>query len=259
MKSDERANGFISQVTPLQIDGDRQNPAAPLSRRGNDAMDRAAKAFVDALRQAGNTARFVTVTAGTAEPGARVLGSVQSQPVSELTAYMLKESDNTLAEMLARHVSLAVGLGGGSDTLQQALASTLAAKGFELDQITVQDGSGLSKLNQVQPRYITDILTEVYRSPPPLGLVKEGLAVAGTDGSLKDRFRADNAVTHGQVVAKTGSIEGVRSLAGFVTAEDGTELAFSFFALGEVDDATKDAIETVVTGVYTCGDNLANF
>jgi len=258
-KSDARANGFISQVTPLQIDGDRQNPSAPISRRGNDASDKAARAFVSALRTAGNTARFVAITEGTAEPGSRVLGSVLSQPVSELTSYMLKESDNTLAEMLARHVSLAVGLGGGSETLQEALAGTLASRGFGSDQVSIQDGSGLSSLNQVEPRYITNLLTEVYRSPPPLNLVRDGLSVAGTDGSLKDRFTAANNVAQGHVFAKTGSIEGVRSLAGFVAALDGTDLAFSFFSTGEVDDATKDAIETVVTGLYTCGENLANF
>lgn len=258
-KSDARSNGFISLVTPLQVDGDRQNPTSTVSRRSNDAIDKAARAFVDALRQAGNTARFVTITRGEAEPGARVLGAVQSQPVSQLVTYMLKESDNTLAEMLARHVSIARGLGGSSDTLQEALVTTLAATGMAPEQVTVRDGSGLSAENTVQPRYITGLLSEIHRSPPPLGSVREGLAIAGADGSLDDRFTAANAIAQGKVLAKTGSIEGVRSLAGFVTAEDGTDLAFSFFATGDVDDSARDAIDAVVTGVYTCGNNLADF
>jgi D-alanyl-D-alanine carboxypeptidase/D-alanyl-D-alanine-endopeptidase (penicillin-binding protein 4) len=61
------------------------------------------------------------------------------------------------------------------------------------------------------------------------------------------------------VFAKTGSITGTRSLAGYIEAEDATDLAFAFFALGEVGDDTRTAIETLVTAVYSCGSNLADF
>ena len=257
--SDARAKGFISQVTPLQVDGDRQNPVATVSRRSDNAADRAARAFVDALRAAGNTARFVTVSTGTADPGATVLATVQSQPVSVLVNYMVKESDNTLSEMLARHVSLAVGLGATAESLNQALAGTLASRGLPLEEISIRDGSGLSNLNRVEPRYVARLLTEIYRSEGTLQRVREGLAVAGADGSLRDRFTGANASASGRVFAKTGSIQGVRSLAGFVSAADGSDLAFAFFSMGEVGDPTKTAIETAVTGVYACGENLANF
>ena len=256
---DARANGFISQVTPLQVDGDRQDPSSAVSRRSDDAADRAARAFIDALRAAGNTVRNVTVTRGQAEPGARVLATVHSQPVMDLVTYMLKESDNTLAEMLGRHVSLAVGLGGGQETLNQALAGSLATRGMPVDEISLQDGSGLSNLNRVKPAYITALLGEIYRSETSLGKVRAGLPVAGGDGSLKDRFTGENSLAAGRVFAKTGSITGVRSLAGFVTAQDGSELGFAFFAMGDVGDDTKIALDDVVTGVYICGENLANF
>jgi D-alanyl-D-alanine carboxypeptidase/D-alanyl-D-alanine-endopeptidase (penicillin-binding protein 4) len=256
---DARSNGFISQVTPLQVDGDREDPKSFVSRRSDDAADRAARAFIDALRVAGNTVRNVTVTRGQAEPGARVLAAVQSQPVVGLVTYMLKESDNTLAEMLGRHVSLAVGLGGGQDTLNQALAGSLVSRGIPIEEISLQDGSGLSNLNRVKPAYIAVLLGEIYRSETSLGKVRDGLPVAGADGSLKDRFTGENSIAAGRVFAKTGSIKGVRSLAGFVTAQDGAELGFAFFAMGEVGDETKVALDDLVTGVYSCGENLANF
>lgn len=257
--SDARSKGFISQVTALQVDGDRSDPRVALSRRSDNAVDRAGRAFVDALRRAGNTAGFVRVTTGVAEPGATVLASVSSPPVSELTAYMLKESDNTLAEMLARHVSLAVGLGGSSETLGEAIIAGLSGAGVSAEQIIVQDGSGLSALNQVEPRFIASLLADVYRSNTSLGLVREGLPIAGQDGSLEDRFALANAEAAGSVFAKTGSISGVRSLAGIVNAQDGNALVFAFFSAGEVGDDTRTAIETLVTGVYSCGENLADF
>ena len=258
-RSDARANGFISQVTPLQVDGDRQNPAMTISRRGDNATDKAARAFVDALRDAGNTARFVRVSYGQAEPGARVLGSVQSQPVSALASYMLKESDNTLAEMLGRQVSLASGLGGSAESLNEALAGTLATRGIPAEDIVVQDSSGLSSLNRLRPSYVTTLLGEVFRSESSLAQVREGLPIAGADGSLKDRFTASTSPAAGRVFAKTGSIQGVRSLAGFISSAEGADLAFAFFSLGEVGDPTRDALDNLVTGVYSCGGNLANF
>jgi D-alanyl-D-alanine carboxypeptidase/D-alanyl-D-alanine-endopeptidase (penicillin-binding protein 4) len=76
---------------------------------------------------------------------------------------------------------------------------------------------------------------------------------------LKDRFTASTSPAAGRVFAKTGSIQGVRSLAGFISSAEGADLAFAFFSLGEVGDPTRDALDNLVTGVYSCGGNLANF
>jgi D-alanyl-D-alanine carboxypeptidase/D-alanyl-D-alanine-endopeptidase (penicillin-binding protein 4) len=59
-------------------------------------------------------------------------------------------------------------------------------------------------------------------------------------------------------VAKTGWINSARTLAGWVTAADGSVLAFAFYALGPVKADAMDALDTVATGVYTCGNNLSN-
>jgi len=257
--SDARFRGNISQVTALQVDGDRDSPSVDMSRRGNNAINRAADAFVQELRKAGNTARFVTLSFAVAPADSTVLASVSSRPVVELVAYMLKESDNTLAEMLARHVSLSVGLGGSSASVNPAIGGALAAYGLPVEDLSLRDGSGLSALNQVTPAFVTSLLVEIARSSGDLALVRQGLPIAGVDGSLDDRFTGVNVAARESVAAKTGSITGVRSLAGFVTAQDGTELAFAFFSTGTVGDETRQALETVVTGVHTCGSNLADF
>jgi D-alanyl-D-alanine carboxypeptidase/D-alanyl-D-alanine-endopeptidase (penicillin-binding protein 4) len=172
---------------------------------------------------------------------------------------MVKESDNTLAEVLARHVSVAVGLGGQAQTVNQALTGILAGRGLPLEGVTLRDGSGLSSLNRVKPQYVAALLLEMYHSGGNLALVRQSLPVAGVDGSLKDRFAGPNAGLVGKVEAKTGTIKGVRALAGYVNASDDTELIFAFFATGDVGEASRVAIETLVTGIYTCGDNLAHF
>lgn len=256
---DAARNGFISRVSALQVDGDRQNPRVELSPRTDRPAERAGDAFVAALRSAGNAGRFVRVSVGVAASDATVLASVESQPVSELMRYMVKESDNTVAEMLARHVSLEAGMGGSALSLAEALPGALADLGLPLEGITVRDGSGLSALNQVTPHYVGVLLTEVLRTQGVLEFLRNSLPIAGVDGSLDNRFAGANSGVHGQVHAKTGSISGVRSLAGVIFPEDGTELAFAFFALGEVDDPTREALENLVVGVHACGDNLGDF
>lgn len=256
---DATTRGFISLVTPLQIDGDRANPSAAVSPRGSNPGRRAGEAFVQALREAGNEGRFVKVTTAVSEADAPVIATVSSRPVSELVAYMLKDSDNTLAEMLARHVSLKRGGSGSAASLQDAIVSPLADFGPGSTGIVAQDGSGLSALNQVTPEFVAALLVEVKRSNEGLLAVMEGLPVAGVDGSLKDRFAGEGNNLGGNVYAKTGSISGVRSLAGFVRAADGSELAFAVFATGTVGDNSREALDAVVGGMYSCGANLADF
>jgi D-alanyl-D-alanine carboxypeptidase/D-alanyl-D-alanine-endopeptidase (penicillin-binding protein 4) len=190
---------------------------------------------------------------------ARPVASVSSRPVSELVTYMMKESDNTLAEMLGRHISLAQGFNGSGDSVGEALLSSLAHLGIPDDGIFLDDASGLSQDNQVTPEFITGVLSEVYRSDGDIGLLAEALPIGGVDGSLDDRFQGANAIAQGKVFAKTGSIQGTRSLAGWVTAEDGSDLVFAFFAHGEVSDEARGALEIVVVGAYSCGANLADF
>jgi D-alanyl-D-alanine carboxypeptidase/D-alanyl-D-alanine-endopeptidase (penicillin-binding protein 4) len=257
--SSARTNGYISRITPLQIDGDRFNPSAVMGQRSGDPMGRAASAFVTALRQAGNSARFVSVSYEPTPEGASPLASVSSRPVSELVSYMVKESDNTLAEMLGRQISLAQGLDGSGDSVGEGLMTALASLGIPDESIVIDDASGLSGRNQLTPDFVATLLSEVLRSEGDIGLLAGALPIAGVDGSLDDRFTGDNAVAQGRVFAKTGSIQGTRSLAGWVSAEDDSDLVFAFFATGEVSDDARTALETVVTGVFSCGANLADF
>ena len=254
-----RSRGFLSRVSPLQVDGDRRDPGVAMSPRGNDPARRAAEAFVSELRQAGNTARFVSIRYASADAEASVLATVESRPVRELVTYMLKESDNTLAEVLARHVSLAVGLGGAQSTVGEALTQVLSPYGIDAEGVFIRDGSGLSAANQVTPDYVAQVLLEVMRNDGSLGELREALPIAGVDGSLDDRFSGENIVVTARVQAKTGSITGTRALAGFIQGEDDTDFVFAFFATGEVGDDARTALETVVAGVYSCGANLADF
>ncbi len=261
-KRTEQTQGYQSEVTALQVDGDRQNPQAETSPRSTDPIARAGAAFISALQAAdpgGVVASTVGTSSGTALAGAAQLGEVKSQPVRTLVKQMLLVSDNTLGEMLARIVSKVSGLNGSAASLQQAIPSALSTFNIPATGLKIIDGSGESANNQVPPAAMTALLRQIQAGTSSLDLVRDALPVAGQSGSLSGRFTGANAVARGHVVAKTGWIDTEYSLAGIVTAADGTVLVFTFDAIGNgIKDNAKAALDTLTTAVYTCGDNLSN-
>ncbi|MBG6058615.1 D-alanyl-D-alanine carboxypeptidase/D-alanyl-D-alanine-endopeptidase (penicillin-binding protein 4) [Cryobacterium sp. MP_M5] len=251
----ELGDGYMPEITALQVDGDRDNPGSSTSARSSDPIGRAGQAFADAL--GGN----VEVSRGTAPAGAAELASVQSQPVSTLIKQALIVSDNALAEMLARLVAVKSGAGSTFGALQKSTLAGLAPYGIDTAGILIADGSGLSDNNAVPPSYLTKLFVKINAREGNLGVIFDGLPVAGGDsGSLSysDRFTGDNAVADGSVFAKTGWIDTGYTLAGVIHAADGTPLTFAVYALGDVGDNAKQAIDTLTAGFYRCGDNLSN-
>ncbi len=250
----ELIDGYMPEITALQVDGDRDNPFRNTSARSDDPVGRAGAAFASALGGG------VNVTRGTAPAGAGVLASVQSQPVSTLIQQTLIVSDNAIAEMLARLTAVASGAGNTFGSLQQAIITGLSPYGIDTSGIVIADGSGLSPNNAVPPSYLTKLFVKINAREGHLGVIFDGLPVAGTSGSLSysDRFAGDNAAADGAVFAKTGWITSGYTLSGIIRASDGTPLTFAVYALGNVSDNAKQAIDTITTGFFRCGDNLSN-
>jgi serine-type D-Ala-D-Ala carboxypeptidase/endopeptidase (penicillin-binding protein 4) len=248
-----RSNGYLGYVTPLMIDGDRADPTQPESPRGEDPVMRAAQAFAEAAKL-----QDVSFSIGTAT-GSTVLAEVRSQPVGTLVRQMLLGGDDSLAEALARLSSTEAGLGGSSASVGQVIPRALEGLGLDTTGLVVKDGSGESPQNAVPPLLITQLLSKAAANESELGALSAGMAVAGESGDLFDRFTGDNAVAAGKVAAVSGWITNERSLAGIVTAADGTALAFAFYGIGEVISRdTKEALDTLATAVHNCGNNLSN-
>ncbi|TFB60340.1 D-alanyl-D-alanine carboxypeptidase, partial [Cryobacterium sp. Sr3] len=203
----------------------------------------------------------VSVSVGTAPAGAEQLAAARSQPVSVLIGQSLIVSDNTLAEMLARLVAVESGAGNTFGALQESVVAALDAYGIDTTGIIIRDGSGLSDDNAVPPSYLTRLFVKINARDGDLGVIFDGLPIAGgPTGSLSysDRFTGDNAVADGAVFAKTGWIDTGYTLSGIIRAADGTPLTFAVYALGDVSDNAKQALDTITAGFFRCGDNLSN-
>jgi D-alanyl-D-alanine carboxypeptidase/D-alanyl-D-alanine-endopeptidase (penicillin-binding protein 4) len=202
------------------------------------------------------------VVRGRAAPGAIELASVQSPTVRELVEAMLTHSDNDLAEALARQIALAKGqpasFEGAAAALRAVLPGVLSQVGAPAAGVQLADGSGLSRLDRVQPAALTRVLAAVAGADrPQLFPVLSGLPVAGFDGTLERRYRKGPGLPAAGVVrAKTGTLNGVSALAGLVRTRDGRLLAFDFTAdavpLGKTV-ASQTALDRLAAALAGCG------
>ena len=148
--------------------------------------------------------------------------------------------------------------GGTAVSLNSIIPGALVNLGFNTTGVTIRDGSGLSASNAIPPLLMAQLMASVSTGAQGLGVIKSALPIAGQTGTLASRFTGDNAVARGHVIAKTGWINTSRTLSGWVEASDGSVLSFAFYALGPVKADAMDALDTVATGLYNCGNNLSN-
>lgn len=251
----EQTQGYMSEVTALQVDGDRKNPASSTSARSTTPVANAGRYFKTAL---GASAAAAIVSESKMPAGMTQVASVYSQPISQWVKYMLLTSDNTLAEYLARLVSLKQGFDGSFTSLNAAIKMGLNATMLSSANLTIKDGSGLSDFNSVSPKYLAQFSKLVLSGVGNYAVIYQGLPIANESGSLASRFNKDNLDAAGKIIAKTGWIKRGYTLAGIIKSKDGVDLVFAVYAHGQVDDTTKLAIDNFVTAVYRCGNQLSN-
>ncbi|MFJ1972311.1 D-alanyl-D-alanine carboxypeptidase/D-alanyl-D-alanine-endopeptidase [Streptomyces sp. NPDC087903] len=244
-------NENLAPVSALMVDEGRTDDSAsgPVLRVTDPAAV-AARTFGALLRTDGirSTAPGPSKATGRAEP----LAAVSSPPLSALVERMLTNSDNDIAEALARQTAVAAG--GRADFAGGAAAVGARLKKLELPLSGAEfhDGSGLDRDDRLTADLLTGLLVKAADpAHPELRAVLTGLPVAGFTGTLSSRYTQGAA---GVVRAKTGTLTGVNTLAGTVVDQDGHLLAFAFLASGTTDpDAAQSALDTAATALAGCG------
>ncbi|GAA0520822.1 D-alanyl-D-alanine carboxypeptidase/D-alanyl-D-alanine endopeptidase [Saccharopolyspora thermophila] len=205
----------------------------------------AAEVFARALAAHGVVVRGTGE--GTAPGGARVLAERQSMPLRELLVPFMKLSNNGHAEVLVKAMGREVRGEGSWAAGLAVLTEQVRGLGVDPQALRLVDGSGLSTMDSVTPEQLT-VLLDNARERPWFPVFYDSLPVAGVadrmvGGTLRNRMGGTAAA--GNVHAKTGSLTGVISLSGYVTAADGRELVFSVVFndfLGSSPQDLQDAI-----------------
>jgi serine-type D-Ala-D-Ala carboxypeptidase/endopeptidase (penicillin-binding protein 4) len=186
------------------------------------------RAFLEAARQAFvERGLIVDDSAITAMGTTDSLFTIQSPPLSEILPVFEKPSQNQIGEILFKTIAREATGSGTADSARRVVERHLAAWGVDTLGFVIRDGSGLSRHDYLSPRAIVQIL-DVMRRHTHFRLFYDALPIAGVDGTIRNRMRDTPA--HGNVHAKTGTLDKARALSGYVTTADGRLLLFSALA-----------------------------
>lgn len=247
-------NPNIAPVTALMVDEGRVDDTdrGPATRSEDPAGD-AARAFAAQLKKAGTK-----VTGAPREaraPGkARTVATHHSAPLAALVERTLTNSDNDIAEALARQTAIAKGESADFAGARRAVTTELKKLQVPTAGARLADGSGLDREGRVTPALLTTLLARAADPERPgLRPVLTGLPVAGFTGTLSTRYQdgTDTTGATGRIRAKTGTLSGVNALSGTVVDPQGRLLAFAFLAAGSTAPADAEAALDTLAAALT--------
>jgi serine-type D-Ala-D-Ala carboxypeptidase/endopeptidase (penicillin-binding protein 4) len=259
--------GNVTPISSLEVDQGRLT-ASGAPQDANDAENFRPRTFAPAAEAAQSFAGFLAgdgirvrgaVTQTAAPHGAAAIAAVKSPPLAEIVYWMLSQSNNVIAENLARQVAIATGRPAsfsGAAAAETAVLRKLGVSGT----IRLVDGSGLSPRDRIAPNAEVQLVRlAASASRPGLRAVITGLPVAGFSGTLAPGgsvFPDVGQAGLGVLRAKTGNLSTVVSLAGIAEARDGQLFAFAFMAdrlSSSGLDAGASDLTRLATALAGCG------
>ena len=199
-----------------------------------ERKDEFMSAFANRLRDAGIVVE-APITSDSYSKDALML-CLRSHKLKDVLMPMLKESDNLYAEALFFQIAASQAARPAKAAhARQLIKRELSKAGVTGVPYRIADGSGLSLYNYVTPELMVKLLTYAYRNTKVFMQLYPALPVAGQDGTLKKRMTGP--YTNGKVKAKTGTLTGISSLAGYLTTANNHVLAFSIINQGVLKNA----------------------
>jgi len=172
-----------------------------------------------------------------------------SLPLADVVRRINKYSNNFMARQLLLTLGAESGAVPASETDgDMAIHAWLAGKGMDFPELVLENGAGLSRIERISAQHLNDLLTAAYASTvmPELMSSLPILSVDGTTGS-----RLKDSAARGHAHLKTGSLEGVRSIAGYMLDQNGHRWAVVFMANGPNAPATRAAQDALLEWVYS--------
>jgi D-alanyl-D-alanine carboxypeptidase/D-alanyl-D-alanine-endopeptidase (penicillin-binding protein 4) len=191
---------------------------------------------------------------GTLDGGLR-LGAVPAQASLVYThesltlAEVIRLVNKFSSNVMARHLLLTLGAEksgrpGTTAAGSRAIVEFLASRGIALPELVIENGSGLSRIERISAAGLADVLLDAWRSPYAPEF-QASLPLSAVDGTLRRRFRSPEM--EGRLRMKTGSLQDVSALAGYVNAASGrTYVAVIIVNHPGVEQGAGDAIQAAL-------------
>ncbi len=231
--TDEVANVKLPPISAIVIDNNRK--ITRLKRRGryrnyyvniDNPPQYAAQLLREKLIEAGIVVESNADTGIT--PDDAVVISEKGVELRELIQFINKESDNFLAECLFKTIGAeASGEQGNAFYSTQTILTYIADNGIYAHGTAIVDGSGISRFDQITVGAVAGLLEKMYFDIANFEDFYNSLSIAGVDGTLKRRMQGTYAEDNFR--GKTGTLNGVSSLSGYLTCKNGDDLVISIF------------------------------
>lgn len=154
-----------------------------------------------------------------------LISEIKSPPLSEIIEVLNHESVNLYAEHLVKELGKFYSGSGSTAAGVEIIKQFLKDSGINSDGMFIEDGSGLSPVNAINPKGLVEILLYMKKNGKHFPEYLNSLPEAGKEGTLKNYFR--DPVFDSRLKAKSGSMTRVRSYAGYFTTQSGKEMVFS--------------------------------
>jgi len=206
---------------------DNYGPLSALLVDGKDTFD---QNWLQALSAAGIRLRYAIGQCAMADKMARPIFTIQHN-IDDLLGPMMKNSNNIYAECLFYQIAASTGKkGAGRKQVAERMNELMKRIGLDFSSYQVADGSGLSLYNYTSAEMLVAMLGYAWRTQSIREHLLPSLPIAGIDGTLEKRMQDTEA--QGNVRAKTGTLTGIVSLAGYLTTPNGHTLAFAIINQG---------------------------
>lgn len=206
--------------------------------------------FKEALARNGVSVQGI-VREGMVPDGVSEIAVHTSLPLSLIVRKMNKRSDNLIAELLLKTLGAEMlGTAGTSQKGLQVINEFLSETGIATTRSTLADGSGVSRYNLLSATMLTNLLVYMFKDFSVMPEYLMSLPIAGVDGTLSWRMKDSEA--EGVLRAKTGTMRGVTTLAGYAMTADGEILAFAMLMSHYVGSSNpRRALQDRIGNIFT--------
>ena len=246
---------YYAPTSSMAVDGGRNwngaDPADPDMLSTYPALStqparEAAQVFAQRLAEHGIAVNS-SVEQGTVPEGTSPIATVRSASLNEIMAFMLRHSDNSLAEEFGRLLALHLGADNSPTGAVRSVEQVLVQQGISTEGLIMLNCSGLSEESKLTVRTLLEVQQRNLTSGAGAAAA-EGLSVVGFVGTAANRLNDDNEA--GLIRVKTGSLGDVTSMTGNVSRHNGGALSFAVIVNNPDDfEAAKSAIDTFVAAL----------
>ena len=188
---------------------------------------------------------------GALPPGARLLYEADSESLAEITRDINKFSNNVMARQLFLTVSgETLKIAASAERSARAIKTWLAEKKIGGDELVMENGSGLSRIERISAGALGRMLVAAYRSPVMPEFLSS-MPLVAYDGTMRRRLKTRDVA--GQAHVKTGSLNDVRSIGGYVLSASGRRYAVVFMVNHGNAGASQAAQDALLQWVYAEG------